>query len=570
MADLNNLPGFDDTGTQAQGNIDPNATVYAPPVADPEATVLAASADPEATVLASPNALLDADDAEADPTTLVPPAEEAPTYAPAAATRVNPAPATTVRPVPETNLMAGRRDGLDAMDDPYYSPVAMEDLTTAHAPVSIDSPVKSTSKKKRRRNVIMTVIIAILLLGLAGAAGYYTYQQEYWGGKTVPDVVGKTEVEARQMLEAAGFKVTSQQEASDQTAGTVLSCSPQVGKRADPADGATITVAASRTIPKVVGLTQDAAKAALTDAGATNVVLSFVISDQAEGTVVDVDPREGSTFVATDKITLSVAQPYTVPAVVGMTLTDAKAALESAGLTYNVTYAESDKAANTVLSVTPEQGTKASAGMACELTVSSPYPSGVTKLGEYFNCSSAEVAAYLQQQGYSLLYGSKYGNGDAHAVYADASGNMLTFSDEPENGLYQNNAVQDVLNQGASIGGIRYDFAAASAPSTSETSEGLQAVMSACGFEGLKETTTQSDMASTMGIDMGVSHFICGYGEQDGYSWAVLIGGNTTGRSAVTVLMCPKARYNGGIDLAQFGNKASLCVAYYNIVEGGR
>ncbi len=570
MANLNNLPDFDDTGAQPQNAVDPNATVYASPVVDPNATVLASSADPEATVLASSDALLDQGDA--DPTTLVPPAEDATTYAPAAATRVNPAPATTVRPAPETNLMAGpgRRDGLDAMDDPYYSPVAMEDLTTAHAPVSIDSPVKSTSKSKHRRNVIMTVIIAILLLAMAGGAGYYTYQQEIWGGKTVPDVVGKTEVEARQMLEAAGFKVTSQQEASDQTAGTVLSCSPQVGKRADPADGATITVAASRTIPQVVGKTQDEAKAALTEAGATNVVLSFVISDQAEGTVVDVDPREGSTFVATDKITLSVAQPYTVPAVVGMSLTDAKAALEAAGLTYNVTYAESDKSANTVLSVTPEQGTKASAGMACELTVSSPYPSGVTKLGEYFNCSSAEVAAYLQQQGFSLLYGSKYGNGDAHAVYADASGNMLTISDEPESGAYQNDEKTDVLNQGASIGGVRYDFASASAPSTSETSEGLQAVMSACGFEGLKETTTEADMASTMGIDMGVSHFICGYGEQDGYSWAVLIGGNTAGRSAVTVLMCPKSRYNGGIDLAEFGNKASLCVAYYNIVEGGR
>lgn len=566
MADLNNLPDFDDTGAQPQAAADPNATVYAP-VVDPEATVLAASADPEATVLASPDALLDEDQ---NATTVVPPAEQATTYAPAAATTVNPAPATTVRPAPATNVMAGRRDGLDAMDDPYYSPVAMDDLTQAHAPVSIDSPVKSTSKSKRRRNVIITVIIAILLLGLAGGAGYYTYQQEWWGGKTVPDVVGKTEVEARQILESAGFKVTSQQEASDQAAGTVLSCTPQSGKRADPASGATITVAASRTIPKVVGLTQDAAKAALSDAGATNVVLSFVISDQAEGTVVDVDPREGSTFVATDKITLSVAQPYTVPAVVGMTLADAKAALESAGLTYNVTYAESDKAANTVLSVTPEQGTKASAGLACELTVSSPYPSGVTKLGEYFNCSSAEVATYLQQQGFTLLYGSKYGNGDAHAVYSDASGNMLTISDEPENGLYQNNATLDVLNQGASIGGIRYDFATSSAPSTSETSEGLQAVMAACGFEGLKETTTDADMASTMGISMGVSHFICGYGEQDGYSWAVLIGGNTAGRSAVTILMCPKARYNGGIDLTQFGGKPSLCVAYYNIVEGGR
>lgn len=578
MSDLNNLPDLDDSQatvlSPAAGEkgaapagvapVDPEATVLAPAPAapaaevDPEATVLAAAADPEATVLAVP-------DPADDP--VVAPDPEATVLSDAAPTTVVPEPPTTFNPIPApmTDVMPGH-DGLDAMDDLYYSPAVMQDLTTAHAPVSIDSPVKSTSQKKRRRNIVWTVIIAILLLGLAGAAGYYTYQQEFWGGKTVPSVLGKTEVEARQMLEASGFKVTSQQQASDQTAGTVLACDPEPGRRADPAGGATITVAAARTVPQVVGKTQDEAKKLLSEAGASNVVLSFVISDQAEGTVVSVDPKEGATFVATDKITLSVAQPYTVPAVVGLSLSEAQAALTSAGLTSNVTYVESEKSGNTVISATPEPGTKASAGMAVELKVSSPYPSSTTKLADYFDCTPQEVAAYLQKEGFSLLYGSKYGNGDAHAVYANSAGDMLTVSDEPESGAYSNDATTDVLAEGAVIGGIRFDFATATAPSTAETTDGLKAVMAACGFDGLKETTTQADMASTMNIDMGVSHFICGYGEQDGYSWAVLIGGNTAGRSAVTVLMCPKSRFNGGIDLAEFGNKASLCVAFYNIV----
>lgn len=542
---------------QQENALDPEATVLAS-AADPEATVLAAANDPEATVLADSTA-----------TTVVPrsaprvpnldelPELDDPTDLNAPATVVAAAP----RPAPASDLTAV--DGIDALDDPYYSPATLDNLTTAYAPVSIDSPVSKPSRGRRIAKVVITVLLVIFFAGLAVGAGWYTYQQELWGGKTVPDVIGKTEVEARHLLEAKGYKVTTTTEASDEAVGTVISCDPQPGVRANPSDGATITLAASRTIPQVVGMTQEEAQKALSEAGATNVVLSYVASTAEDGTVVEVSPSEGSAFVSADTVTISIAQPYTVPTVVGLTLTDAQAALEKAGLTSTVKYVESGEASNTVVASSPEQGTKIDAGAAVVLEVSSPYPSSTTKLLEFFDCSSTDAAAYLAEQKATLKYGAKLSNGDAHAIYQDAAGNLLTFSDTPESGSYRGNSTDDVLAGGASIGGVRIDFA--NAPSTDETEAGLQAVMTECGFTSLSKTATQADLAAA-GIQVADgTHFICGYGETGNYSWAVMIGGTSQGNSAVTALVAPKNHFNGGIDLSKYGNNVCLYIAMNNL-----
>ena len=83
-------------------------------------------------------------------------------------------------------------------------------------------------------------------------------------------------------------------------------------------------------VPQVVGQDKDAARQALLDAGAQNVVFAYVNSDAPDGTVVAVDPAEGSPFVSADTITLSVAEPYVVPEVMGLSADAARAAVEKA------------------------------------------------------------------------------------------------------------------------------------------------------------------------------------------------------------------------------------------------
>ena len=534
--------------------------------ADPDATVLAeppAAADPDATVLADAPAEVADPDSDPDATQL----------ADAAATRLNLAPGThkleslptIVLPELDPNDPddVASADGIDALDDPYYAPVIPEDLTEAHAPVQIDSPVQSLPERKKRMPRWAVVLLVLALLGAAGGAAWYTYQQEYWGGRTVPQVVGLSEEDAKTALSAAGFPVEVDYQLADSDLGTVLSCSLNAGDRVDPSTTATITVAAERTIPQVVGQDKDAARQALLDAGAQNVVLTYVNSDAADGTVVSVDPAEGQPFLSTDTITLSVAEPYVVPAVTGMNVDAAKAAIEKAGLAAKVTYVESDEAHNTVISSNPEAGTQTSEGAEVELTVSSPYPSDPFYLAQYFDCSAREVATYLGEKNFQLAFGTTFSNGDANASYTSPAGDVLTFTDKPEAPASGSGAT-DVLADGATIGGVRLAFSPASVPEggASETESGLRAVMAACGFTTLKDTCTQADIAAPEPADG--KHFICGYGEDGDWSWAVIIGG-TDEASQVIALACPKNRFNGGVNLSSFGGYAADYIAYTSL-----
>ena len=561
---------------------DPGATRAARP-ADPGATRLSvpaidSPADPGATRLASPGAPGDATVASAPPTSLI---GAVPT------TQLPRGAATTVLPGAASAGDQGV-DGIDALDDPYASPVNLADLTTARRPVELQSPVKST--KKKGMPVWGVLIVVVLVLGGLAGAAWYTYDQELWGGRTVPLVVGLDEATATSKLEAAGFSVEVAQVPADDGIGTVTACSPEPGKRADSAQ-ATLTVAVARTIPQVTGASLEDAQKALLNMGATNIRIQSVNSDAESGTVVEVSPAEGSEFKSGDEVVLSVATPYVVPSVMGLDVEAAKAAVEKAGLAANVTYVKSDAARNTVVACDPEAGTQASEGDVVELQVSTPYPEEVTDLTAYFDATSKEVASYLNDEKYTLVYGSTLFNGDAHAVYRGQDGDMITFSPNPETGSYAGGKTDDVLGSGAPISGVRYVYASGAAPAggTSETVSGVKAVMEACGLSGLKETATEQDLAglgvlaqSQGGGTAGSSqtqadgqaqtqtdgrHFICGYGETDQYSWAVVIGGPKDVTNVV-VLVCPRSHFNGGVDLSAYDNSPAKYIGYVSVYDG--
>ena len=489
------------------------------------------------------------------PTTELPPRAAQTTVLPdSAPTTVAPAPAAA--PVP---------DGIDVLGDPCVSPVDLGNLTTARRPVDLESPVKST--KKKGLPIWGVVLAIVLVLAAMGFGAWYTYEHEYWGGHTVPLVIGLDQQAATERLEAAGFKVTVVESAADDGIGTVLACDPEPGKRAEAKGGATITVAVARTIPQVTGQPMEDAQQALLAAGAVNIHIQPVNSDAEAGTVVSVDPAEGTEFKSTDEITLSVATPYVVPSVVGKNVEEAKAAVEKAGLTAHVNFVKSEKPHNEVIETSPEAGTQASEGDTVELQVSSPYPDAVEALAQYFSCTSSEVAKYMEEEKYTLTYGSTFSNGDAHAVYTGQNGNMITFTANPEVGSYAGNKSDDVLAAGAPISGVRYVYASGAAPqgALSETGDGVRAVMYACGFTGLKETCTASDLEG-LGYAADGRHFICAFGEDWQSSWAVLIGG-PEGQTNVVAMAFLKSRYSGAVDLSQFGNSPAKFIAYANLYD---
>ena len=116
------------------------------------------------------------------------------------------------------------------------------------------------------RKWIIVAVVVIVALGVVALA------VTLLGGVTVPDVVGKTQVDATRALEDAGLKVGQITSANDSqaAAGTVLLQDPAAGSTVD--DGASVGLTVSSgpgtaAVPDVVGMTRADAQAALADAG---------------------------------------------------------------------------------------------------------------------------------------------------------------------------------------------------------------------------------------------------------------------------------------------------------------
>ena len=218
---------------------------------------------------------------------------------------------------------------------------------------------KPESKSKRLPGSKIAAIVALVVVLAAGVAGGVTYQMELWGGKIVPDVTGVRRAEAACMLQNKGFAVRSTTVPSDSTEGLVLLMDPGAGARQQEGAEVVIHVSTSRTVPKVVGSSQDSALKALSDNGFENVDVQLERSDEPEGTVLSVSPEEGEKAKASTSITLKVAQAYTVPDVSGMSYNQAVQAIKDAGLSSTAVYVYSETASEgAIMGVEPAAGSK--------------------------------------------------------------------------------------------------------------------------------------------------------------------------------------------------------------------
>ncbi len=164
----------------------------------------------------------------------------------------------------------------------------------------------------------------------------------------VPDVVGKTEEEAKQMLNDVGLGYKSVQQASTTVPeGIVISQGTVKGTKV--AKNTTITLSISTgqsvsSVPNVVGSDQINASEVLEAAG-FKVSVRTANSDTVEaGKVISQSPAglteasPGATVVITVSVGKAEAKTATVPNVLGKSESEARQALDAAGLKVEVDY----------------------------------------------------------------------------------------------------------------------------------------------------------------------------------------------------------------------------------------
>ena len=422
------------------------------------------------------------------------------------------------------------------------------------------TPGEGNSTSKLRP--LLALFLVAIVLGGGGAV--LSYGLELWGGKSVPSLVGDSQGSAESELAEKGFVVRVEAQPADDAIGKVLSQNPNAGTRVPEGTEVTIVVATNRTMPDVVGLTEDEARAALQDAGAELIETQTRPSSEPDGIVLESNPAAGQAFVSRESITLVVAGPFTVPDVIDQTEESAKASIEAAGLVPEVEYVTSDKTVRTVVETVPGPGEAVPEGSVVQLKVSSPYPSSPLHLAEYFKHSSQDADAYLQREGYGFVNGFIDANGNALAVYSSDENGKVTFSSQPyiRSITLPEQDSSNVLSTGVPIAGMRFDLPQWQVPEGHDRAA-VEGLAQAFGFEGLADFCDNTSITLPAGTTPSTATFSCASGKMDDLAWTIVIvdeGGNR--RASAT---CAKEGLYASSDVSKFGGSVCRFVAYQEV-----
>jgi serine/threonine-protein kinase len=154
----------------------------------------------------------------------------------------------------------------------------------------------------------------------------------------VPNVIGKTEEEARQILRDAGLQVQTQEKADDKAKpGFVIDQDPKEGQEAPKDSTVTLTVSTgpdAAPVPDVSGKTVQEATAILTQQGWRVSQQNESSSEVPKNRVIRTEPSAGTKVAKDETVTLIVSsgpESTAVPDVHGLTEANATSQLENAG-----------------------------------------------------------------------------------------------------------------------------------------------------------------------------------------------------------------------------------------------
>jgi beta-lactam-binding protein with PASTA domain len=199
---------------------------------------------------------------------------------------------------------------------------------------------------------------------------------------TVPNVEGLTQDAATTAITAAKLTVgtVTQQTRNTVAAGNVIFQDPASGNSV--AQGSQVNLVISSgpqmvTVPKVEGLTQDAATTAITAAKLTGGTVTQQTSNTvAAGNVISQDPASGGSVAQDSPVKLVISsgpQMVTVPNVEGLTQAAATTAITAAKLTGGTVTQQSSNtmATGNVISQDPASGISVTQGSPVNLVISS-------------------------------------------------------------------------------------------------------------------------------------------------------------------------------------------------------
>jgi beta-lactam-binding protein with PASTA domain len=253
--------------------------------------------------------------------------------------------------------------------------------TLAPTPAPLVAPAAATAPPPERERRWPWYAIGALALALVGVLLYLILSGALTAEKVdVPRVTGKQLVEARAIMERAGFEVQTERVQSSQPFDQVVDQDPNGGEEAD--QGATVTLEVSGgpgdvLVPAVENLSQGQAVDELEKAD-LKVTIDREFSDKVKKDfAIRTVPPEGTEVTKGTRVRLLVSrgpEQLTVPDVTGLSRESAEARLRDEGFEVAVQEQESDEPEGDVISQSPGAGTQLTRGSRVTITVSTGRP----------------------------------------------------------------------------------------------------------------------------------------------------------------------------------------------------
>ena len=241
-------------------------------------------------------------------------------------------------------LMGSRQTQTQAPVRPAVGPIAETDYTSGDDYDDEDAPKKKNTKKqkngkkanKKKLMIIIAAVAAVVLAGIIITVAM-TNREEV----KVPNFRGMTLEEAQDAADKFDLKIKEGKEviSEDIEKGRIVSQDPSADETVK--EGSTITVNISKglgegNVPNLVGKTESELSDYLKAAGFTLGKVTTQQSEKAEGIVISQNPKAGATADKGTAIDVVVSDGTLnnaiVPYLIGLSLSDAKAALSAAGL----------------------------------------------------------------------------------------------------------------------------------------------------------------------------------------------------------------------------------------------
>ena len=254
---------------------------------------------------------------------------------------------------------AALADGTQVMPGGAVKPVATNPTSYRTGGSGFNDDKKRNTK--RTALIVAAVVVALAVVGVV----VFSLLNASQSGSPVPSVVGKTQDEATQILQDAGFEVGTISSAYDENVATGLVISQDPPADSKRPEGTKVNLVFSQgtkmvSVPDLTNMTSDQAREELQKYGLIPSAGTAEYSDTVEKDhVARQSPAVGESVAegTTVEYYLSLGPEGTeVPSVVGQSEGDATATLENKGFHVSTEYRTSDEPAGTVISQTPSSG----------------------------------------------------------------------------------------------------------------------------------------------------------------------------------------------------------------------